>query len=92
VEIQNLDEKTTNIKPFASSFKEIKYDVPQGSVLGPLLLLLFINNLPYAVQEAKVILFMNDTNILLTEKDLRSLKGKIVKVMKQLENWFLTIL
>jgi hypothetical protein len=58
--------------------------------LGLLLFLLFINNLPQAVQEAKVVLFMDDTNILLIENDLTSLKGKIMKVMKQLENWFLT--
>jgi hypothetical protein len=33
---------------------------------------------------------VDDTNILLTEENLTSLKGGIVKVMKQLENWFLT--
>jgi hypothetical protein len=52
--------------------------------------LFFINYLPQAVQEAKVVLFTDDTNISLTEKNLISLKGKIRKVMKQLENWFLT--
>jgi hypothetical protein len=46
--------------------------------------------LPQAVEEAEVALFMDDTNILLTEKNHTSLKVKIVKVMKQLENWFLT--
>jgi hypothetical protein len=51
---------------------------------------LFINDLPKAVQESKVLLFTDYTNILLIEKNLTSLKGKIIKVMKQLENWFLT--
>jgi hypothetical protein len=37
-----------------------------------------------------VALFMDDTNILLIEKNLTSLKGKIVKVMKQLEKWVFT--
>jgi hypothetical protein len=46
---------------------------------------LFINDLPKAVQEAKVVLFMDDTTFLI-EKNLTSLKGKIVKVMKQSEN------
>jgi hypothetical protein len=84
VEIQQIDEKT-----YTSSYKEIKYGVPQGSVLGPLLFLLYISDLPQAVQEAKVVLFADNTNILLIEKNLTSLQDKIVNVMKQLENWFL---
>jgi hypothetical protein len=90
VEIHQLDEKTSNIKKHTSSCQDIKYGIPQDSVLGPLLLSLFVNVLPQAVQEAKVVLFADDTNILLIEKDLTPLKGKIVKVRKQLENWFLT--
>jgi hypothetical protein len=86
VEIQQLDEKTSHIKTYTSSCKEIKYGIPQGCVLGPLLSLLFINDLPEAVQEAGVVLFTDDTDILLIEKNLASLKVKIIKVMKQLEN------
>jgi hypothetical protein len=92
VEIQQLDEKTSNIKMHTLSCKEIKCGVPQGSVLGPNLFFLFINDLPKAVQDNKMELFTDDTNILLTEKDLTSLKGKIIKVMKQLENWFLQVI
>jgi hypothetical protein len=36
VEIQQIDENTSNLKTYTISCKEIKYGVPQGSVLGPL--------------------------------------------------------
>jgi hypothetical protein len=72
---------------FSSSLKETKHDVIQGSVLGPLLFL-FINDLPQALQESKVVLFADDTNILLTDNEPVSLNEKIARVRKQLLNWF----
>jgi hypothetical protein len=47
-----------------------------------------ITDLPQALHEAKVILFADDTNILLTDNKLLSLKEKILKVRNQLDNWF----
>jgi hypothetical protein len=79
-----IDGKTSNIKTHTSSCKEMKYGVPQGSVLGSFLYLLFINDLPQAVQDAKVVLFVDYTNILLIEKDLTSLKGKSYETIRKL--------
>jgi hypothetical protein len=42
--------------------------------------------LPQDVQEAEVVLFVDDTDILLIEKTLPALKEISVKVMKELEN------
>jgi hypothetical protein len=49
---------------------------------------LFINDLPQALQEAKVVLFADDTNILLTDSKPLSLNEKIQNVKEQLDNWF----
>jgi hypothetical protein len=45
----------------------------------------FINDLPLAIPEAKVIVFADDTNILLTDNKLLSLNEKILNVTNQLE-------
>jgi hypothetical protein len=45
---------------------------------------------PKLFKKPKVVLLADDTNILFTEKDFTFLEGKIIKVIKQLENWFST--
>jgi hypothetical protein len=83
-----MDQNTLKIKTVMSTLKEIKYGVPQGSVLGPLLFLMFINDLPRVIQNAEVVLFAEDTSILITENNTLLLNEKIQNVRKQLENWF----
>jgi hypothetical protein len=68
--------------------KEIKQGVPQGSVLGPILFLLYINDLPLNIKETRTVLFADDTNILVTVENGQSLQRKINKVMDELQGWF----
>ena len=46
-----------------SSMKKIAYGVPQGSILGPLLFIIYINDIPEISSIAKFILYANDANI-----------------------------
>ena len=53
-----------SINGYDSGLAAINCGVPQGSVLGPLLFLLYINDLNRAIKFCKVHLFAGDTNLL----------------------------
>jgi hypothetical protein len=74
---------------FRSSARAISYGVPHGSILGPLLFLIYISDLPLNIQGAKLILYADDTNVLVVDRNEEALHTKLSLVVKQLENWFL---
>jgi hypothetical protein len=71
-----------------SPTKQITCGVPQGSILGPLLFLLYINDLPNCSSTLKFILFADDTNIICTGDDPISVESKLNKELNIISNWF----
>ena len=82
----NVNENQTHY----STWENLKQRVPQGSVLGPLLFILYINDLPMSVtQDSKAILFADDTSVLVTEKDYTRFKQKMNLALTSLDRWFI---
>ena len=65
----------------------MKYGVPQGSVLGPLLFLVYINDLHKAVKYSTVHHFADDTNLLVISKNLEIIQKRLNRDLKYLCNW-----
>ena len=76
-----------SILGFNSIENVIKHGVPQGSVLGPLLFLLYINYLHVAIKNSLVHHFADDTNLLMVDKSLKSLQKKVNFDLKMLNHW-----
>jgi hypothetical protein len=70
-------------------WEPVKHGVPQGSILGPLLFLVYINELSRTINKvAESILFADDTNIVISNTNLEEFKSNINLVMNQTINWF----
>jgi hypothetical protein len=68
----------------------VKCGVPQGSILGPLLFLLYINDLGPILHNMNPILFADDTNLITSSTSLLSLEQKINLEIPKLINWLHT--
>lgn len=72
----------------ASEHKTIRCGVPQGSILGPILFLLYINDLANISKKLKFILFADDTNVFLTGKNVNDVIRVFNEELRNLSIWF----
>ena len=66
----------------------IKCGVPQGSILGPLLFLIYVNDLHNASTVLNPIMFADDTNLFYSHKDIKTLFKTVNEELKNIHEWF----
>ena len=71
-----------------SNERPIKCGVPQGSILGPLLFILYVNDLPKVCSKTKVILYADDTAILCRGKSIAQIQKTLNSEMGLCSVWF----
>jgi len=74
-----------------SEWKKVQHGVPQGSVLGPLLFILYINDLAKSVSDiTSPISFADDTSFIIKYRDETEFKLKVHEILNRINKWLHT--
>ena len=77
----------TSISGFDSEPSLVTHGVPQGSVLGPLLFIIFINDLHKSVKHSQILHFADDTNLLYLNKSMKKISKHINHDLSLVVQW-----
>ena len=77
-----------NVNGINSALANVTCGVPQGSILGPLLFLCYVNDMSISIdKDCKLLLYTNDSAILFAHQDPNLVSQKLGKVMESCSTW-----
>ena len=71
-----------------SELKLISSGMPQGSILGPLGFIIYVNDIPNSVPDLSLILYADDTSAFTSHKDIKTLNNIMNDGLNNLNRWF----
>ena len=86
----NNRSQTVDYLGHSSKKQTIQCGVPQGSILGPLLFILYINDLPNFSDRCSKVLYADDTNIFLSGSNMNELFQTMRNELSSLSNWLIS--
>ena len=81
--------QVTKINGVFSRQETVTHEVPQGSILGPLLFTLYVSDLPYHIQDGFISLYADDTAICVSDDDPARLQMRLTNLMQTVSQWYL---
>lgn len=79
----------TCLNGFRSSMRPIIYGVPQGSILGPLFFLLYINDIVHIPLTPNITLYADDTSAFFSGRCLREIESSVNTWLREFSSWLI---
>lgn len=80
-------EQTVSVNGRCSEYKQVSQGVPQGSILGPLLFIVMVNDMVHSVP-GKLVCYADDTTIVSSSEGICDLKAQMESSLSEVSKWF----
>ena len=83
----NERKQMVNFKNNISDPELVKSGIPQGSILGPLLFILFMNDIPLEINEGALEMYVDDCTVSVSGKTIKEIETKLNTSARQIATW-----